>query len=238
MAAPMLFRGLPLLRFRPAASLLGLPRVTFCSAAPSEPTQPEEKLSSADNNTTTLLTVKEPPKYHRWADPDYRKWKDKEDEILRDIEPILFLAKEILHSRRLASPHSIRIISISLSACNPSDKISFSYHSFVVYDKEIKDWPQTTYMDGERLTADDERAVVEKLLAYHPHSEDKIGCGLDAIMVDRHPQFGHSRCLFVVRTDGGWIDFSYQKCLRAYIRDKYPSHAERFIREHFSRGSG
>ncbi|KAH9758134.1 DCL protein (DUF3223) [Citrus sinensis] len=194
MAAPMLFRGLPLLRFRPAARLLGLPRVTFCSAAPSEPTQPEEKLSSADNNTTTLLTVKEPPKYHRWADPDYRKWKDKEDEILRDIEPILFLAKEILHSRR--------------------------------------------YMDGERLTADDERAVVEKLLAYHPHSEDKIGCGLDAIMVDRHPQFGHSRCLFVVRTDGGWIDFSYQKCLRAYIRDKYPSHAERFIREHFSRGSG
>lgn len=115
MAAPMLFRGLPLLRFRPAARLLGLPRVTFCSAAPSEPTQPEEKLSSADNNTTTLLTVKEPPKYHRWADPDYRKWKDKEDEILRDIEPILFLAKEILHSRRLASPHSIRIISISLS---------------------------------------------------------------------------------------------------------------------------
>ncbi|KAH9692356.1 DCL protein (DUF3223) [Citrus sinensis] len=138
MAAPMLFRGLPLLRFRPAARLLGLPRATFCSAAPSEPTQPEEKLSSADNNTTTLLTVKEPPKYHRWADPDYRKWKDKEDEILRDIEPILFLAKEILHSRR--------------------------------------------YMDGERLTADDERAVVEKLLAYHPHSEDKIGCGLDAIM--------------------------------------------------------
>ncbi|KAH9692357.1 DCL protein (DUF3223) [Citrus sinensis] len=185
----MLFRGLPLLRFRPAARLLGLPRATFCSAAPSEPTQPEEKLSSADNNTTTLLTVKEPPKYHRWADPDYRKWKDKEDEILRDIEPILFLAKEILHSRRLIVIGNVnvdiyfalRIIS-TIKACNPSDKISFSYHSFVVYDKEIKDWPQTTYMDGERLTADDERAVVEKLLAYHPHSEDKIGCGLDAIM--------------------------------------------------------
>jgi len=55
--------------------------------------------------------------------------------------------------------------------------------------------------------------------------------------VDRHPQFRHSRCLFVVRTDGGWIDFSYQKCLRAYVRDKYPSHAERFIREHFKRAS-
>ncbi|KAG8377466.1 hypothetical protein BUALT_Bualt08G0035900 [Buddleja alternifolia] len=94
------------------------------------------------------------------------------------------------------------------------------------------------YMDGERLTPQDEKDVVNKLLAHHPHSEDKIGCGLDSIMVDRHPQFKHSRCLFVVRTDGGWIDFSYQKCLRAYVRDKYPSYAERFIKEHFKRGSG
>ncbi|KAL0314917.1 UNVERIFIED_CONTAM: protein DCL, chloroplastic [Sesamum angustifolium] len=92
------------------------------------------------------------------------------------------------------------------------------------------------YMDGERLTPEDEKAVLDKLLAHHPHSEDKIGCGLDSIMVDRHPQFRHSRCLFVVRTDGGWIDFSYQKCLRAYIRDKYPSQAERFISEHFKCG--
>lgn len=57
------------------------------------------------------------------------------------------------------------------------------------------------------------------------------------LKVDRHPQFRHSRCFFVIRTDGGWIDFSYQKCLRAYIRNKYPSFAERFIREHFKRGS-
>lgn len=39
------------------------------------------------------------------------------------------------------------------------------------------------YMDGERLSAEDEKEVVEKLLVYHPHSEDKIGCGLDSIMV-------------------------------------------------------
>ncbi|WZZ45377.1 hypothetical protein YC2023_041636 [Brassica napus] len=39
--------------------------------------------------------------------------------------------------------------------------------------------------------------------------------------VDRHPQFRHSRCLFLVRTDGGWIVFSYQKCLRDYVRDRY-----------------
>ncbi|KAL9268328.1 DCL homolog, chloroplastic-like protein [Drosera capensis] len=38
------------------------------------------------------------------------------------------------------------------------------------------------YMDGERLNAEDEKIVVAKLLAYHPNSEDKIGCGLDSIV--------------------------------------------------------
>lgn len=38
-------------------------------------------------------------------------------------------------------------------------------------------------MDGQRLTPKDEKAVVDKLLMHHPHSEDKIGCGLDSIMV-------------------------------------------------------
>ncbi|KAF3326055.1 Protein DCL [Carex littledalei] len=90
-------------------------------------------------------------------------------------------------------------------------------------------------MDGEELNKEDEEFIILKLLAYHPHAEDKIGCGLQAIMVDKHPQFTQSRCLFVLRTDGGWIDFSYQKCLLTYIRKKYPSYAERFIKEHFKR---
>ncbi|GAB2222452.1 hypothetical protein Droror1_Dr00013673 [Drosera rotundifolia] len=79
------------------------------------------------------------------------------------------------------------------------------------------------YMDGERLNAEDEKIVVAKLLAYHPNSEDKIGCGLDSIMVDRHPIYRQSRCLFVVRTDGVWIDFSYHKCIKAYLRTKFSS---------------
>lgn len=57
------------------------------------------------------------------------------------------------------------------------------------------------------------------------------------LQVDRHPQFRQSRCLFIVRTDGGWIDFSYQKCLRSYIRHKYPTYAEKFIKEHYKRSS-
>ncbi|KQJ96018.1 protein DCL homolog, chloroplastic [Brachypodium distachyon] len=118
-------------------------------------------------------------------------WRAAQAEILGDIDPVVQLIKDILHSDR--------------------------------------------YADGESLGPNDEAIIVEKLLTYHPRAEDKIGCGLDAIMVDRHPQFRKSRCLFVVRTDGVWIDFSYQKCLREYIRKKYPSHGERFIREHFKR---
>ncbi|XVF36335.1 hypothetical protein REPUB_Repub19eG0049500 [Reevesia pubescens] len=199
MAAPLLLKRIliPLLRLRLqrynrlAAGIFSAPRRHCCAV--SESAGNEEEVSSVEKSSS-VLSMRDLPKYHRWDDPDYRKWKDKEEEILGDIEPIISLTKGILHSDR--------------------------------------------YMDGERLTVADEEAVVEKLLRHHPHSEDKIGCGLDSIMVDRHPQFRHSRCLFVVRTDGRWIDFSYQKCLRAYIRDKYPSHAERFIREHFKRGSG
>lgn len=42
------------------------------------------------------------------------------------------------------------------------------------------------YGDGECLSPKDENIVVEKLLAYHPRAEDKIGCGLDAIMVSHY----------------------------------------------------
>ncbi|KAL3371883.1 hypothetical protein AABB24_008429 [Solanum stoloniferum] len=197
MAAPLLLRGLPILRLRFCYQRLPNPSFVLLSprlfSAASESAQPFDDAASDGDQTTAVLSAKDPPNYPRWTDPDYRKWKDQETQILKDIEPVIFLAKEIIHSDR--------------------------------------------YMDGERLTAEDEKIVVDKLLAYHPHSEDKIGCGLDSIMVDRHPQFKRSRCLFVVRLDGGWIDFSYQKCLRQYIRDKYPSYAEKFIKEHFKRGS-
>ncbi|CAM0950652.1 unnamed protein product [Alopecurus aequalis] len=72
------------------------------------------------------------------------------------------------------------------------------------------------YGDGALLSPDDEKVIVEKVLAYHPRSEDKIGCGLEAIMVDKHPEFRTSRCLFVVRTNGVLEDFSYRKCFTAY----------------------
>ncbi|KAJ6804086.1 protein DCL, chloroplastic [Iris pallida] len=199
MASPtatlLLHRALPLLRSRASPfrrfSASGLSALD--SSAAAAPSSFSSTVIIGGASVTPPKPPKPPlPENNSWADhPDFRRWKDKEEEILSDIEPITLLAKEILHSDR--------------------------------------------YLDGERLTDEDEKEVIEKLLNYHPHSEDKIGCGLDSLMVDRHPTFRHSRCLFVVRTDGGWIDFSYQKCLRAYIRQKYPSHGDKFIKEHFKR---
>ncbi|TQD78502.1 hypothetical protein C1H46_035931 [Malus baccata] len=104
-------------------------------------TRPDSPSSSADSSALRgVLSVKDLPKYPRWDDPDYFKWKDEEREILNDIEPVVLLAKETLHSDR--------------------------------------------YMDGEQLTEEDEKVVVERLLAHHPHSEDKIGCGIDSIMCE------------------------------------------------------
>lgn len=188
MAVQFLFRSVPLLRLsvqhhRLAAVIFTPPCRPFSTEA-SESFQPAESLSSR-----AICSNEDPPKYSRGNDLDDVKWKVKEDEILRDIEPMTYLTREILHSKR--------------------------------------------YKNGERLAAEDEKAVVDWLLAYHPHSEDKIGCGLDSIVVDRHPEFRKSRCMFIVRTDGGVEDFSYRRCLQAYIRHKYPSHAERFIEEHF-----
>ncbi|KAL5707061.1 hypothetical protein ACHQM5_025156 [Ranunculus cassubicifolius] len=196
MAALLLLKTIPItLRHR---LIHRVSPVRFSSTALSSlfnPTPPQGNATTTTTNGGDRAENTGGIKFIKWEDsPEYRQWKDREAEILQDIEPIVLKTKEILHSKR--------------------------------------------YADGECLSVEDEKAVVERLLAYHPHCEDKIGAGLDSIMVDRHPQFRRSRCLFVIRTDGAWIDFSYQKCLRSYIRDKYPCHAERFIREHFKRGSG
>ncbi|KAK8487982.1 hypothetical protein V6N12_024949 [Hibiscus sabdariffa] len=192
MAASLLPKGIPLLRLRLqrfnllAAGIISSPCRPICTAA--EPAGDEEKISSAEK-TNAVPSQGDPPKCDMLDDHGRMKWEDKKEEILRDIQPIQSLAKEILHSNR--------------------------------------------YMDGEHLTDADEKAVVERLLRYHPESEDMIGCGIDSIMVDRHPEYRSSRCLYVVRTDGGWTEFSYLKCLIVYIRDKYPYHVERFVKEHF-----
>ncbi|KAI3673033.1 hypothetical protein L6452_39142 [Arctium lappa] len=91
------------------------------------------------------------------------------------------------------------------------------------------------YENGERLSSEHENIIIQRLLAHHPEIEKKIGCGINYIMVGHHPDFESSRCLFVVRKNGDVVDFSYWKCIKGFIRKKYPLYADSFIVQHFRR---
>eukprot|EP01018_Ginkgo_biloba_P031442 Gb_04575 [translate_table: standard] len=94
------------------------------------------------------------------------------------------------------------------------------------------------YKSGERLSPEDEKVILEKLLPYHPDLERKIGCGVDFISVDNHPEYATTRCLFINRKDGESIDFSFWKCVRGFILKKYPLYAQSFIEKHFRHRRG
>lgn len=77
-------------------------------------------------------------------------------------------------SLRIFSTHEGHFLISSLQKCEMNFIL---FYLFIVYCTRGR------YMDGARLSAEDEKVVVERLLAYHPQSEDKIGCGLESIMV-------------------------------------------------------
>lgn len=89
------------------------------------------------------------------------------------------------------------------------------------------------YGSGERLSPEHEKNIIERLLHYHPECKKKIGFGIDYITIGYHPEFENSRCLFIVRKDGEFVDFSYWKCIKGFIRNNYPQYASRFISKHF-----
>lgn len=106
MAAPLL-RALPLLRLCRAhrsyhLSLINAPthlRPLCTSAADSTGGGGDDKSSSLAQIYQST-NIKDRPHFPKWDDPDFRKWKIKEAEIFEDIEPIVCLTKEILHSNR------------------------------------------------------------------------------------------------------------------------------------------
>lgn len=53
--------------------------------------------------------------------------------------------------------------------------------------------------------------------------------------VNKHAEFQTSRCFYVVSVDGAKSDFSAQKCLQNFIREKYPEKAESFIAKYFKK---
>ncbi|GER29973.1 hypothetical protein STAS_05882 [Striga asiatica] len=91
------------------------------------------------------------------------------------------------------------------------------------------------YGTGDKLSPEHEKTILEKLLPFHPECEEKIGCGVDYITIGYHPDFESSRCLFIVRKDGEFVDFSYLKCIKGLIRKKYPRYADNFIVWHFGK---
>ncbi|CAK8568286.1 unnamed protein product [Lathyrus sativus] len=89
------------------------------------------------------------------------------------------------------------------------------------------------YANGDRISSEHEKAIVENLLLFHPEFHEKIGCGIDYITIGYHPDFDTSRCMFIVRKDGEMVDFSYWKCIKGLIRKNYPLYADNFILRHF-----
>ncbi|MCO5597716.1 hypothetical protein L7F22_051797 [Adiantum nelumboides] len=86
------------------------------------------------------------------------------------------------------------------------------------------------YQRGDRLNSDDERFVLENILAHHAEKEAKLGCGLDYLMIDSHADH-QVNCFWVMRKDGSKTDFSYWKCLEHLLEGKYPHAAKDAHRE-------
>ncbi|KAH7655300.1 DNA-directed RNA polymerase protein [Dioscorea alata] len=89
--------------------------------------------------------------------------------------------------------------------------------------------------DGGRLSADDQKFVVENVFEHHPEKHAKVTDEIDYMMVDKHKNFQDSRCLYVVSSDGSSTDFSYLKCMENYVKIQFPEHAESFNRKYFKR---
>lgn len=54
--------------------------------------------------------------------------------------------------------------------------------------------------------------MVKELLSYHDNSEVKLK-DFKHFVVDVHPKYMDTRCLFVVKNDGSREDFSVVKCI-------------------------
>lgn len=111
MTSLLLLRTLPLLRNGflshrhqvriAAAGFLSRRQRLLCSLA-EKPQLREDDSPGEEGSATAAISSKPSTGGDNWRfeDPDYRKWKNREAEILRDIEPVALLAKDILHSDR------------------------------------------------------------------------------------------------------------------------------------------
>lgn len=91
---------------------------------------------------------------------------------------------------------------------------------------------------GEPLSSEDQEFIKEQVLQYHPDKDGKVSGGqIDHIMVDKHDFFTESSCFFVISKDGTKNDFSYHKCLKNLVLQKFPEHGESFNDKYFRKRS-
>ncbi|CAK8539379.1 unnamed protein product [Lathyrus sativus] len=65
----------------------------------------------------------------------------------------------------------------------------------------------------DEILGEKDKSTIMRVLHFHPRKNEKLGSGLQDIMVGWHPKFTDSRCFFIIRTDGTVEDFSYRKCI-------------------------
>ncbi|KAI3709956.1 hypothetical protein L2E82_39726 [Cichorium intybus] len=94
---------------------------------------------------------------------------------------------------------------------------------------------QEGYNDGDPLSAEDQKYILDNVFNHHPDKAQKMGAGVDYVMVTKHTQFQDSRCLYIVSTDGRKEDFSYRKCLENFVRGKYPDKVDEFMPKYFKK---
>lgn len=92
-----------------------------------------------------------------------------------------------------------------------------NYFSYI-----LKNTKEGTVLDGQYLTD------VLGLLEYHTEKDEKIGCGIDYIKVEKHTDvingFKSNTCHFhIYRKDGSNIDFSYRNCVNNIGKEGYKS---------------
>ncbi|KAG9443886.1 hypothetical protein H6P81_015226 [Aristolochia fimbriata] len=87
----------------------------------------------------------------------------------------------------------------------------------------------------ERLSDDDQKYILDNVFSYHPDKSAKMGCNFEYITVDEAQGHQGSRCFYLVSSDGVREDFSYHKCMKNYVKIKYPKIAESFCTKYFKR---
>jgi len=100
------------------------------------------------------------------------------------------------------------------------------------------------YQLGQSITGDDD-VFVRDLIALHPATHEKVGCGIDHIEIRLDAEYKKNPCFYIIRTDGSGTDVSYIKCVdgesrrrlvRPALRTAILPQIQRFKELQFSRG--